>query len=89
MSLFDRLARVARGKVLVWTKGPSEASADEAVLAKLEAARPAPATETKRPPPTVAERPRPLPDPAEHPVPRSDLLGEAPRDATAPPKKTL
>lgn len=89
MSLFDRLARVARGKVLVWTKGPSEAAADAAVLAELEAARPAPATDTRRLSPNVTERPAPLPDPAERPVPRTDLLGDAPRDATAPPKKTL
>lgn len=69
MSLFDRLANVARGKVRQMINGssPSDPLIDE----ELRTARPpAPSTTAPRPVARPPER-----DPAEDPVPRSDLLG--------------
>jgi hypothetical protein len=100
MSLFDRLARVATGKALLWTKGGAGEADDAAVRAELEALRPSPregarrpSEDTARPRPRAADRAAiaPRPDPAEHPVPRTDLLGEPDRadPPDAPQKKDL
>lgn len=94
MSLFDRIARVARGKVSLMAKGPSS-PLDPAVREELEnlQPRPAPAQSTRQAPRThTSPSPRSKPrNPAEDPVPKTDLLGEpglgAERDE--PPKKTL
>ncbi|TVQ94767.1 MAG: hypothetical protein EA397_00810 [Deltaproteobacteria bacterium] len=96
MSLFDRIARVARGKVQVLTKGPSE-PLDPAVRAEIESLRPqAPPAQSTRSaaPRPVSTRPKaPPPNPAEDPVPRSDLLGdrsaETEANATKRGKKNL
>ena len=89
MSLFDRIARVARGKVQVLTKGPSE-PLDPAVRAELESLRPkaAPQQSTRRtaPPPSATRPAPPLPNPAEDPVPRSDLFGDKAAEGDASKK---
>lgn len=79
MSIFDRLTRVAKGKALLWTRGPSAPASPE-VEAELNALRPAPAEREREPPQqTVRRAPPPAHDPAERPVPKTDLLDEKPR----------
>ena len=94
MSLLDRIARVARGRVQLMTKGPSE-PLDPAVEAEIESLRPAPApaetTRRSRRAQTSPARDTTARNPAEEPVPRTDLLGERTAEAPrgAPPKKSL